>query len=189
MERSTRFRSLSGLSGVFAGGFALIATYLAQQMVIARLGRPGYEPLNLSGADFWLLMGLACGTIVLSLGAVIFFSQRTANKQNRSWWNHQTQRVGIHFFIPLVAGGLLCLLLLSKGYLGWVFPLTLIFYGLALVNASKFTFGEIFFLGLLEIALGLFSAQFIEWGLLCWALGFGLLNVLSGLLLHAKYRL
>ena len=77
---------------------------------------------------------------------------------------------------------------LFKGYIGVVAPLTLIFYGLALVNASKYTLTEIRSLGLIEIILGLIAFQFIGYGLLFWSIGFGLLHILYGLAMHIKYK-
>jgi len=94
----------------------------------------------------------------------------------------------INLFIPLITGGILSLIFLFKGYIGIVAPLTLIFYGLALVNASKYTLTEIRSLGIVEIILGLLAAQFIGYGLIFWALGFGVLHIIYGIVMHLKYR-
>jgi hypothetical protein len=80
------------------------------------------------------------------------------------------------------------MILLLKGYIGIVAPLTLIFYGLALVNASKYTLSEVRWLGLTQILLGLAAAHFIGYGLVFWALGFGLVHILYGLVMHYKYK-
>ena len=81
----------------------------------------------------------------------------------------------------------MCLILLFKGYVGIITPLTLIFYGLALVNASKYTLNEVRSLGIAEIILGLFAAQFIGYALIFWALGFGLLHIVYGILVQIRY--
>jgi len=64
----------------------------------------------------------------------------------------------------------------------------LIFYGLALVDAGKFTYGEVFYLGILEIITGLVSAFFPSLGLFFWIFGFGVLHVIYGLVMYRKYE-
>jgi hypothetical protein len=93
----------------------------------------------------------------------------------------------INLFIPLVTGGILCLMLLVKGFVGLVAPLTLIFYGLGLVNASKYTLPEVRSLGLVQLALGLLASWFVGYGLLFWTVGFGLVHIVYGLIMHYKY--
>jgi hypothetical protein len=93
----------------------------------------------------------------------------------------------INLSIPLVAGGLVCLILLNKGYISLLAPLTLVFYGLALVNASKYTLSEIRSLGIIEIALGLLALFFIGFGLIFWSLGFGILHIIYGIVMQRKY--
>jgi hypothetical protein len=89
--------------------------------------------------------------------------------------------------IPLVTGGLLILIFLSRGYYGIITPSTLIFYGLSLISASNFTFSDVKYLGLLEIALGLIAACFPGYGLLFWAIGFGVLHIIYGSMMYLKY--
>jgi hypothetical protein len=69
-----------------------------------------------------------------------------------------------------------------------IVPCFLIFYGLALVNAGKFTFGEIFYLGILQIVTGLVSAFVPGWGLIFWIFGFGVLHIIYGLAMYRKYE-
>ena len=107
---------------------------------------------------------------------------------NQPLWNHQTKRLLINLLISLATGGIFSFILLLKGFIGLVAPITLLFYGLALVNASKYTLSEIRSLGLLEIALGLISTYYIGYGLLFWAVGFGALHIVYGVLMHLKYE-
>jgi hypothetical protein len=78
-------------------------------------------------------------------------------------------------------------MLLVNGYIGFVTPLTLIFYGLALVNASKYTLSEVRSLGIIEIVIGLFAMHFIGYGLLLWAVGFGVMHIIYGIIMHIRY--
>ena len=64
----------------------------------------------------------------------------------------------------------------------------LIFYGLALLNAGKFTYGEIFYLGILEIITGLIAALLPSQGLIFWIVGFGILHIVYGLVMYRKYE-
>lgn len=188
MSRSSRLISLSGLAGVFAGIFALGGAYMAYSTVYTNQNYLGYRVAILNSETIVSLLTIAITTLVLSIGAGVFFTSRRAKKTNEKLWDHQTKRLLINLFIPLATGGILCLILLSKGYIGVVAPLTLIFYGLALVNASKYTLDEIRSLGLLEIALGLFATYFIGYGLIFWSIGFGVLHIIYGLVMHRKYE-
>jgi len=86
----------------------------------------------------------------------------------------------------LTTGGILCLLLLFKGYVGFIPALTLIFYGLALVNGSHYTFSHIRYLGITEIVLGLVAFLFIGQSLYLWMLGFGVVQMIYGLMIQRK---
>ncbi|MTI21308.1 hypothetical protein E1176_09785 [Fulvivirga sp. RKSG066] len=133
-------------------------------------------------------MALALGVLVLAVGTAIFLAYRNATKKEQPLWNKVSKQMTLNLLIPLVAGGILILILFSKGAIGLIAPLTLIFYGLALVNASKFTYRDIRHLGILEILLGLLSAYYIGYGLLFWAVGFGLLHIIYGAFMYMKYE-
>ncbi len=188
MNRSSRFISLSGLSGISAGICALIGAYLAYQTVYASQDYLGYRQATITSQSLMQLLLIAVGTLILAVGSVIYFTTQETKKRNQKIWDTQTKRLLINLAIPLVAGGILCLMFLAKGYIGVVAPLTLVFYGLALVNASKYTLDEIRSLGLIEIALGLIAMHFIGYGLLFWALGFGLLHIVYGVIMQMKNK-
>ena len=188
MNRSSRFISLSGLSGVSAGIIALLGAYVAYQTVYSKQVSLGYQRAIITNSNITTLMIIALLTIILAIGAGIFFTSRKAKKNDEKLWDLQTKRLLINLLIPLVTGGILGLMLLIKGYIAIVAPLTLIFYGLALVNASKYTLTEIRSLGLIEIILGLIAFQYIGYGLLFWSFGFGVLHIIYGIAMHIKYK-
>ena len=195
MERSSRFISLSGLSGVAAGLFALAGATL----VYAYLGLTPFENkrayyLAAQSADKWGLdyvsFFLLTGSLVL-LGAIcsgIYFTTRKARRKGQPIWDALSKRLLINLAIPLATGGLFCVALLQQGLAGLVAPATLIFYGLALVNASKFTLHDIYYLGILEISLGLIALFNLGYGLEFWAIGFGLLHIFYGMIMYWKYE-
>jgi hypothetical protein len=117
----------------------------------------------------------------------VFFTQRKTKKQNEKVWDAQTVRLLVNLLIPLITGGVLSLLFIFEGYIGFAPSMTLIFYGLALVNGSKYTFNEIRTLGIIEILLGLLSFLFIAYSLIFWAIGFGVVQLIYGLVIQRKY--
>lgn len=187
MDRATRFISLSGLSGVSTGISALIGALFAYWTVFKSNEYLVYNAVEISGENLWHLFLIATGTLILSIGSAIFFTNRKTKMQNQRVWGIQVKRLLFNLAIPLISGGLLCLMFLLKGFVGFIFPLTLIFYGLALINGSKYTLTEIRNLGILEILLGLIAFQFIGYGLLFWILGFGILQIIYGIMVQKKY--
>ena len=200
MEKSSRFFSLSGISGILVGIYALIAAAIAYYIIFiaphtgdvssARLFfDEGYVTsiIQLKDTDL-LLAGIGLATLFVSLITVFFLSKRKAEKSGESLWNPTSRLLLWHLFLPLCIGGLFGLICLYKGWFVLVGPITLIFYGMSLINASKFTFGDIQYLGIMECLLGLASLFNIGYGLLFWAIGFGVLHIVYGIIIHYKYE-
>jgi uncharacterized membrane protein YidH (DUF202 family) len=190
MERSSKFLSLSGLAGIMAGIYALSGAYIAYQFFYFNPDEIVYSSIKSGSLSLSLLkvIFLAITVLVLALGTAIFLSYKKANKKGEKFWNYTAKRLLINMAVPLIAGGLLILILISKGLIGFIAPFTLLFYGLALYNASKFTYDEVRSLGLIEIGLGLISSYFVEYGLLFWALGFGVVHIIYGIYIHYRYE-
>jgi len=192
MERSSRFLSLSGLSGISAGIIALIGAAIAHHLLESvKTDDPGLlyflRPFPF-GEIIMPLVILAFSVLVLALASAIFFSWRKARKQNLSLWVPATKRLLTHLFIPLIAGGFFVLILIDQNAEILVASATLIFYGLALINAGKFTFGEVHYLGVSEIVLGIAAGIFVNYGLLFWAIGFGVLHIVYGFVMYFRYE-
>ncbi|MBW8358355.1 MAG: hypothetical protein K0M63_00980 [Weeksellaceae bacterium] len=189
MERSSRFISLSGLSGVFAGLVALLgAVYV--YFVFQREGIDYFDgERNVFSEDIVReLVIVAVVILALAILSGYIFTAKKSREKNLKIWDQTTKRLLFNFAVPLVTGGLFCLGLLYHGMFVFLAPATLIFYGLALVNASKYTFTDIQNLGYCQIALGLLSFFFLGWGLVFWAFGFGVLHIVYGLVMHKKYK-
>ncbi|HEY0677616.1 MAG TPA: hypothetical protein VGD17_04985 [Chitinophagaceae bacterium] len=190
MERSSKFLSLSGLAGVMAGIYALTGAYIAYKVFSFNPDEIVYSDLQ-SGTlapGFLKVIFLAVAVLVLAIGTAIFLSYKKADKNGERFWNATARRLLVNMAIPLITGGLLILILISKGFIGFIAPFTLIFYGLALYNAGKFTYGEVRSLGLIVIGLGLIGSYYVEYGLLIWALGFGVVHIIYGIYLHYRYE-
>jgi hypothetical protein len=135
----------------------------------------------------WKLILVASLVLAASLTTGIWLTQRKAKKRNTEFWNKATKQMLINLSIPLVAGGLFILIILSSGHFGLAAPACLLFYGLALIQASNNTVNEIRYLGFSEIILGLVSAMLPGYGLIFWALGFGVLHIFYGAIMHNRY--
>ncbi len=188
MNKSSRFISLSGLSGILAGLYCLIGAWLAYKMIYFDTTTLGnYSDLIITETMLVQLFTIAASVVVLSLVTAIVLSSRKAKKSNDTVWNSASKRLIINFMIPLSTGGIFILFLIEKEILGLVAPSTLLFYGLACVNASKYTLGDIRYLGITMLLLGLLSTWFLGYGLLFWALGFGVCHILYGSIMYYKY--
>ncbi len=196
MERSSRFLSLSGLSGVSAGIIALIGAAIAYY--ILDFGNVKYDenfyllrPMAELGDKLDLIpkiLVLAIATFCCAFLSAFYFSWRKARKNKLSLWDSTSKRLLVHLFIPLISGGFLALILIDRNDTALLASVTLIFYGLALVSAGKYTFGEVHYLGISEIVIGLLAGLFTNYGLLFWALGFGILHIVYGLVMYYRYE-
>jgi hypothetical protein len=184
MEESSRFLSLSGLSGVLVGIYALLGAFMAESIIYTN---------KLFG---WLLkenilpdlLLLAAIVLVLSLATVILLTWCKAKKGGHKIWNPGSRLMLINLTLPLISGGIFILIFIFKGVYEMAAPGTLIFYGLALINAAKFTRQEIFYMGLIQILLGILAALLPAHALLLWALGFGAVHIFYGTLMYFRYE-
>jgi hypothetical protein len=182
MERSSKFLSLSGLAGIMAGIYALSGAFIVYKVFDFN---PDQADLS-SGLVEVILTAFI--VLVLAIGTAIILSYRNANKRREKFWDPTARRVLINLGVPLLSGGLLIIILISKGMIGLAAPFTLIFYGLALYNAGKFTYEEMKSLGLIQIALGLISSYFVEYSLIFWAIGFGIFHIIYGIYIHYRHE-
>jgi hypothetical protein len=193
MEESTRFLSLSGLSGIVAGVFAICGAIIAYFLILNH-GTISYDeyisklPVEETLGLRWKLVADAVFILVLSVIFSLFFSIHKARRDGKSFGSPVSKRLLINMLIPLITGGIFTIVLLIQNHIQLVVPGLLIFYGLALVNAAKFTYDEVFYLGLLEITTGLISAFFSGWGIIFWIVGFGILHIIYGVLMYRKYE-
>lgn len=196
MNKSSRFMSLSGLSGILAGVYALVAAAIAHHLLEGHIAMFANRESSLGYAfkkifaqielaENFIIVFLV--TLVLAIGTGILLTVRKAKRTEEKVWDVSSKRLLINFAIPLIAGGLFCLVLIQYGIIGLIAPSTLIFYGLALINASKFTLGDIKYLGLANVLLGLIGTQFIGYGLYFWAIGFGVFHIIYGSMMYFKY--
>lgn len=188
MERSLKFISLSGMSGVMAGIYALIGASAAYYLYHYPVSPFKYRIYSVRSTEaVMVLLLIACIVLVASLLTGWWFSYRKAKRYGEKLWNATSKRLVINLAIPLVTGGLFVLILVYTGHYGVAAPACLVFYGLALINASANMYDEVRYLGLSEIVLGLISALLPGYGLIFWAAGFGVLHIIYGAVMHYRY--
>lgn len=189
MNRSSRFISLSGLSGILAGIYSLIGAYLAYRTIYFDASELGsYKTLVISEFAVYKLLVIAASVVFLSITSGIILTVRKAKIHGEKIWDTSSKRLIINFLIPLVTGGILILYLIEKEDFSLIATLTLIFYGLACINASKYTLGDVRYLGITLLVLAFISLWFIGFGLLFWTLGFGVCHIFYGSLMYYKYE-
>ena len=193
MERSSSFLSLSGLSGVFAGIFALLGAGFAYWYIHFKYA----EEITKKIFPIYSINQEMLYVLLIDAGLVLFFAlifglyftyRNSKRKKNVNFWDNTAKRMLINLLIPLATGGIFSVIMLYHGAYFLVGSSTLIFYGLALVNASKYTVTDIRYLGLSEVFLGLLAAVNLGYALYFWAIGFGVLHIIYGTLMYLKYE-
>lgn len=183
MNRSTQFISLSGLSGILAGVYAILGALYVDYLI----KNHNYQYITLESKTFKLIVLTAFITLIASLFTAYLLTLKKAKKNSEPMWNSSTKRLLMNFAIPLITGGVFALLLLRNGYYGLIAPITLLFYGLACFSASKYTLRDVRYLGITEIILGLVAVEFSGYGLWFWVFGFGVAHILYGSMMYYKY--
>ncbi|MGB1296425.1 MAG: hypothetical protein ACPG6V_13190 [Flavobacteriales bacterium] len=192
MEKSTKFISLSGLSGVSAGIVALIGSVIAffkMNMSFSSYENENGDHIiyNMTESSKQELIVLAIIILFIALSVGGLFTYLKTKKNTNLVWTSTSKKLLINLLIPLVTGGIFCLLLIKYEFYGLLAPATLIFYGLACLNASHYTLSDIRYLGIFNLVLGLLNAYFIGYGLIFWAIGFGVLHIVYGSIMYFKY--
>ena len=174
---------MSGLSGILAGIYAIIGAAIAYYLVM----NYSFGILKLDGKIYGLVLLDLFLIAMLSIVTGIILTTRKAKKHGAKIWDATSKRLVINFLIPLVVGGFYILIILNQQKYGQTGALMLIFYGLALVNASKYSIGDIRYLGFIQIILGLICAWFPGYGFWLWVLGFGVMHIVYGSWMYFKY--
>ncbi len=178
MEKSSKVLSLSGLAGIIIGCVALAGVVFAHSIT------------SRFAADEILLYMFADAAAVLctAIIVVLLFSGRMAARKGLPVWNATTKHLVAELVIPLVTGGVFCIALIVHEAYSFLPSVMLLFYGLALFTASKYTITEVRFLGLWQLLLGIISAFVETQGLNLWALGFGVGHIVFGLRIYLTYE-
>ena len=191
MERSSRFISLSGLSGIAAGVCALVGAWFASQKINCWVkGDCQLSHLIDAGGRQLLneLFRIATLTFVAAFALAFLFTFLRSKKNSMPMWGNATMRLLWNTAIPLMAGAIFLFRMMQMGQFDLIAPGCLIFYGLALINGSKYTLGEVKYLGYGILLLGIINLWYVGYGLHFWAMGFGVLHIVYGIVMWNKYE-
>lgn len=199
MERSSRFISLSGLSGIAAGICALVGAWFANNIIhsnyattssLRNMNDEFYSHQEVSVKTYMgnSLFQIAIATLIAAFIFSFLFTYLRSKKTNTPIWGKSSKRLLVNVLIPMIVGGIYLLKLIEYRNYGLIAPGCLIFYGLALLNASKYTLIEIRYLGIAQIVLGIINLWFVGKGLYFWAAGFGILHIVYGIVMWFKYE-
>ena len=184
MEKSSRFISLSGLSGIAAGSAAILGAFFAAKLISSY-----HDGINRDYRSLQIQLVVVAGVVlIVALVSGFIFTFLRSKKNGVTVWGKATRRLVTNLAIPLLAGGLIILRLLQLKYIALIAPLCLVFYGLSLINASKYTLGEIRYLGYCELVLGIINFWVPAQGIIFWAIGFGFLHIIYGVIMWRKYE-
>jgi hypothetical protein len=188
MERSVKFLSLSGLSGILAGIYALMGASMAYYLLYYPGNPYGlvYESEIAPGTKLQVMI-IAFIVLLLAISTAYLMSLQKAKKAGISLWTTASKHMQINMLIPLASGGLFIVILFIQGYFALLVPACLIFYGLSLIHASQFTFGEIRYLGFTEVIIGIVCTLLPAYGLIFWTLGFGLMHIIYGSVMYYRH--
>lgn len=183
MERSAKFLSLSGWAGILAGVYAIAGAVLA-----CTLFDFNPDTILYTSDDLGSVIVLALVVLTLALVTAVYFSWKKGDKQGEKIWNATSRRLLVSMAVPLITGGILMGLLILKGLTGLLAPLSLLFYGLALYNAGNYTIREVKLMGFVQIILGVSASWFIDYGLILWVTGFGVVHIIYGIYIYFRYE-
>jgi len=190
MEDSSKFLSLSGLSGVAAGIFAILGALIANFFILDSASNINYEPFNNGRADnvvFELLI-VALAVFVSAIMSAWYLSWRKVKREGGKFWTPQARKMTQNLVFFLTIGAAFSGILIIHDSINLIASAMLVFYGIALINAAKYTLRDIQFLGICEIILGLIAGIFVNYGLIFWTLGFGILHIVYGVVMYYKYE-
>lgn len=188
MDQATRFKLISGLSGMIAGVLSLLSLYI----VYLSTGISPFEAEALErvwrGSNPILISCIFIALLVACMGLGLYMARRNARQAGKNAWDGSAKRLVFSLLIPVLTGGVFSMLLIQLGLVSLFAPVTLLFYGMGLLSASKFTLEAVRTVGLIFIGLGLLATGILSYGLLIWALGFGLVHIVYGFIIYVKYE-
>jgi len=186
-NRSTHFFSLRGFPGILVGIYALLGAITFRQLL------NNHQNLN-SAVSFlpisyleYLLTSIVFLVLVISIISVYISAFRKAKRSHKKLWGPVSRRFLIHVSLPLLAGGVICILLYEYGLIRYISSAMLIFYGLTFFSARKYISNTTRNAGIVILLIGLVSTQFIDYGLYFWVIGFGFIHVIYGIVTYRKH--
>jgi hypothetical protein len=171
MERATAFTAISGWGEVAIGITALVASVVASQQTSVKM---------------WLAVWVVEGTISLLIAG--WSMDRKARAVEMPLVSGPGRKAVFSLSPPIVAGGLLTIVLFRAGLTNAIPGCWLLLYGTGVITGGMFSVPIVPIMGLCFMALGA-AALFAPPEMANWfmAAGFGGLHVVFGVIIARKY--
>jgi hypothetical protein len=178
MERSTKYSTFSGLSGVLAGAASIVGC-----LVTRTLGQQPLDPtaFRVSFLTTWAVV------ILFAIGADYLLTKRRAARVGK----HILSRLGKQMFLGstpgLGTGALLTLYFMSHNLLSDIYPVWMLCYGIAVCAVGLFSQKEVSYLGAAFLVAGAMTLLLLPtWGLPMMAVTFGGFHIAYGIAMSRK---
>lgn len=180
MNKSSQFISLSGLSGAFAGIYAIIgAAYF--YITTRSIKISDFETKDIDKATIIFILFV----ILSTLTTIIFTSIRAKSLDEKSW-DVKTKNLVQAFFTPILIGLVFVLILYFNNEYNYLLALLLVFYGIGLLNAGFTTNNLVKPLGYIQVTFGLICAIKYDYTFWFFAIGFGIVHLVYGSIVYFK---
>lgn len=165
---------------ILSGIYALLAIFISKQLVLNYSNAE--EGVNMIPMDLleMVLYALAIVTFLMNLLTISFFVKRSTYPLNF--------KKRFHFLIPSILGWIIIFLLLRQNMIMLVVPVSLIIFGLILLNLNRFVTSRLVYFGVSLVLLGVISFFLPSQNWLFLILGFGIFPILFGLILMRKSK-
>jgi len=169
--------SLKSKIFIIFGIYALLGIYLAKKLIF--LYNFGEEGVNLLPIDFFEIF-----LFVIAL-LIIFISIFTANVIAKRNKEKASKKIKIHILIPVIISFTLIFFLINYNYY-FITPISIVFFGLILLNLNRASLGKFLSFGFTEIILGIIAFLIGAKSLIFLSLGFGVVPIIFGLYHYKK---
>jgi hypothetical protein len=170
MERATAFTGISGWGGIAIGTTALMASFIAAL-------QPSFKA--------WLAIWIAEGLISLLIAG--WSMDRKARAAQMPLVSGPGRKAVFSLSPPMIAGGLLTIVLVRAGLTNAIPGVWLLLYGTGVITGGMYSVPVVPIMGICFMGLGalaLFAPAFANWFM---AVGFGGLHLVFGAIIVRKY--
>ena len=180
MEQGKSYFSLKSLSGILIGIYGLATVYLIDKLTSGE--GSGIEMVSQLPILFLQIgiTAIAVVFIIISLFTLWIRAKRRAKSEGKKLWNTSNKKIRLQTLITLLVLIVVIIVIANQGYYSLVTPISLFFYGLFLLNLSRFSSKGLVFLSIGEVLLGVAAYMIYDKEIFFLALGFGLLPIIYG---------
>lgn len=186
MSKSGKFRSLSGYAVICAGILTIVFSVAFCTLYDINPYNLNYDNLRLLPEEHYSTALLFAMLLLgMSVVAGLIFTKISANKRSEKLSGPGGRNFIYNITIPMGFALIFCFLLFGT-HPDLVLPVSLILYGLTLFNAGKFTHGALRYLGISQMFLSLICLGLMQYHILIWTFGFGIVHIAFGLYMIIK---